>query len=89
MEFEDQRQEAAPEEPRTIWQLDGPLLAMRLHLAAPEGLCWQHLWPFLDDPTLETRPRGVHRVRNSVVIFFAVVMKLLPPAQDRGASSSR
>lgn len=26
--FEDQRQEAAPEEPRTIWQLDGPLLAM-------------------------------------------------------------
>jgi hypothetical protein len=47
MGFEDKRQEAAPEEPRTIWRLDGPLLARHLHLAVPEGLCWQHLWPFL------------------------------------------
>jgi hypothetical protein len=55
MGFEDKRQEAAPEEPRTIWRLDGPLLARRLHLAVPEGLCWQYLWPFLDDPTSKTR----------------------------------
>ena len=45
----------APEEPRTIWQLDGPLLARRLHHAAPEGLRWRPLWPFLDNRTSETR----------------------------------
>ena len=67
MGFEDRRQEAAPEEPRTIWRLDGPLLARRLHLAVPEGLCWQHLWPFLEDPPPH-QPRGVHRLWNFVVI---------------------
>jgi len=42
--FEDQRQEAAPEEPRTIWQLDGLLLAKRrIYLAAREDLRWRPL----------------------------------------------
>ena len=79
--FKDQHQDAAPDEPRTIWQLDRALTATpgmdadrivsfgRVNMVHTGQL--PPFWPFLDDPTNETLTSSTSRSSPRLVTSCA------------------
>lgn len=66
--FKDQHQDAAPDEPRTIWQLDGALLAVPIN-EANRGVSVQQL-SGPSSVTLARRSETIHLIKLEEMLSY-------------------